>query len=163
MTTEPSAPSPRPAPAINTVLRAALKWDAIVVGGIAVIAVVIGALAVGGVGVTSALLGAAMGLVFIGITAASILFANRYAGGELFAGIFFGIVLGGWIVKFAIFILLAVLLRHQPWVNAYVLFLSVIAGVIGSLVVDVVVVMRSRIPIEVGPGLRRGPGTGARG
>jgi hypothetical protein len=150
----------RPEPAINHVMRSALKWDAIIVGAIAVVAVVIGAIFAGGVGVTSALIGAAMGLVFLGITAASILFANRYAGGELFAGIFFAIVLGGWIIKFIVFIVIAVLLRHQPWVNACVLFLSIIAGVLGSLFVDVVVVIRSRIPIEVGPGER---GTGASG
>lgn len=139
----------RPEPAVNNVMRSALKWDAVIVGAIAVVAVVIGAVVAGGVGVTSALIGAAMGLVFLGITAASILFANRYAGGELFAGIFFAIVLGGWIIKFIVFIVIAVLLRHQPWVNASVLFLSIIAGVLGSLFVDVVVVIRSRIPLNV--------------
>ncbi|GAA4164874.1 hypothetical protein GCM10022286_27220 [Gryllotalpicola daejeonensis] len=146
--------APRPESAVNQVMRTALKWDAIIVAAIAVVAVVLGAIFAGGVGVTSALIGAAMGLVFLGITAASILFANRYAGGELFAGIFFAIVLGGWIIKFIVFIVIAVLLRHQPWVNAYVLFLSIIAGVLGSLFVDVVVVIRSRIPIAVGPGER---------
>jgi hypothetical protein len=152
--------APRPQLAVNQVMRTALKWDAIIVGGIAVVAVVVGLLAAGGVGVTSALIGAAMGLVFLGITAASILFANRYAGGELFAAIFFAIVLGGWILKFIVFIVIAVLLRHQPWVNAYVLFLSVIAGVFGSLVVDVVVVMRSRIPMAVAPDVPADPGKG---
>ena len=152
--------TPRPQLAVNRVMRTALKWDAIIVAGIAVIAVVIGALVAGGVGVGSALIGAAMGLVFLGITAASILYANRYAGGELFAGIFFAIVLGGWILKFVVFLVIAVLLRHQPWVNPYVLFLSIIAGVIGSLVVDVVVVMRSRIPLAVEPGPRDASGSG---
>jgi hypothetical protein len=148
--------------ASNQVMRSALKWDSIIVGGIAVVAIVVGALVDGGVGVTSALIGTAMGLVFLGITAASILYANRFAGGELFAGIFFAIVLGGWIIKFIVFIVLAVLLRHQPWVNSYVLFLSIVAGVLGSLIVDVVVVMRSRIPLNVKPGLRDG-GTGPKG
>ncbi|GAA4180742.1 hypothetical protein [Gryllotalpicola koreensis] len=146
--------APRPQLAVNRVMRTALKWDAIIVAAIAVVAVVVGLLVAGGVGVTSALIGAAMGLVFLGITAASILFANRWAGGELFAAIFFAIVLGGWILKFVVFIVIAVLLRHQPWINSYVLFLSIIAGVIGSLVVDVVVVLRSRIPIAVAPGVR---------
>jgi hypothetical protein len=48
-------------------------------------------------------------------------------------------------------------------VNAYVLFLSVIAGVLGSLIVDVVVVMRSRIPIAVAPGVRGGNAGGNAG
>jgi hypothetical protein len=148
--------APRPQLAVNRVMRTALKWDAVIVAAIAVVAVVVGLLVAGVVGVTSALIGAAMGLVFLGITAASILFANRWAGGELFAAIFFAIVLGGWILKFVVFIVIAVLLRHQPWVNADILFLSIIAGVIGSLIVDVVVVLRSRIPIAVGTG-PRGP------
>ncbi len=41
---------------------------------------------------------------------------------------------------------LAIVLRDQPWINPVVLFLSLIAGVIGSLVLDVIVVSRSRIP-----------------
>ncbi|MFC4243019.1 hypothetical protein ACFOYW_06515 [Gryllotalpicola reticulitermitis] len=139
----------RPELASSAVMRAAIKWDALIVLGIAVVAVVLGAVFAGGVGVVSALIGAAMGLAFLAITAASVLYANRFAGGELFAGIFFAIVLGGWIIKFIVFIVIATLLRHQPWVNDYVLFLSVIAAIIGSLVVDVVVVARSRIPLAV--------------
>ncbi|WP_027479155.1 hypothetical protein [Gryllotalpicola ginsengisoli] len=134
-------------PAITGVLKRALLWDAIITGGIAVVAVVLGAIFSGGIGVVSALIGAVIALVFLGITAASIIFANRYAGGELFAGIFFAIVLGGWLLKFLVFILLAVVLKGQPWIDPLVLFLSLIAAVIGSLVVDVAVVIRSRIPI----------------
>jgi len=147
--TPPPAQAGAVEPASSAVMRTALKWDSIAVGAIAVIAVVLGAIFAGGVGVTSALLGAAIGLVYLGITALSILYANRFSGGELFAGIFFAIVLGGWILKFIVFIVIAVLLRHQPWVNSYVLFLSVIAAVLASLVVDAVVVIRSRIPVEV--------------
>lgn len=138
-----------PEPVISRVMKSALKWDGIIVAAIAVVAVVIGLIVAGGVGVTSALIGAAMGLLFLGITAASILYANRFAGGELFAGIFFAIVLGGWILKFIVFIVIATLLRHQPWVNTPVLFLSVIASILGSLVVDTVVAVRARIPLEI--------------
>jgi hypothetical protein len=87
-----------------------------------------------------------MAAVFLSITALSILIANRFIGSDLFVGLFFGIVLGGWIVKFVLFLVLAILLRDQPWINPVVLFLSLIAGVIGSLVVDMIVVFRSRIP-----------------
>ena len=55
-------------------------------------------------------------------------------------------MLGGWIVKFVLFLVLAVVLRGQPWINPTVLFLSLIAGVIGSLVVDMIVIFRSRMP-----------------
>jgi hypothetical protein len=84
--------------------------------------------------------------VFMGITAGSILLANRFAGSDLFVGAFFGIVLGGWLLKFIVFIILVVLLRGVDWLDPVVLFLAIVAGVIGSLVVDVLVVARARLP-----------------
>jgi hypothetical protein len=82
----------------------------------------------------------------MGITAASILFANRFASSDVFVGAFFGIVLGGWLLKFIVFIVLVVVLRDADWLNPTVLFLSLVAGVIASLVVDVLVVAKSRMP-----------------
>ena len=149
------APAPRPEgtpkaapqqPTSTPVLRDVLKYGLILAGIIAVLGMVLGGIFAGWVGVTSALIGTVMAAVFLGITALSILIANRFIGSDLFVGLFFGIVLGGWIVKFVLFIVLAILLRDQPWINPTVLFLSLIAGVIGSLVVDMIVVFRSRIP-----------------
>ena len=97
-------------------------------------------------GLLSALLGTLIAVVFMGITAASILLANRFAGSDVFVGAFFGIVLGGWLLKFILFIVLVVLLRGAEWLDPVVLFLAIVAGVIGSLVVDVLVVARSRLP-----------------
>lgn len=149
------APAPRPddtpktapqQPTSNPVLRDVLKYGLILAAVIAVAGMVLGGVFAGWVGVTSALIGTVMAAVFLGITALSILIANRFIGSDLYVGLFFGIVLGAWIVKFVLFIVLAILLRDQPWINPVVLFLSLIAGVIGSLVVDVIVVFRSRIP-----------------
>jgi hypothetical protein len=94
----------------------------------------------------SALLGTLIAVVFMGITGASILLANRFAGSDVFVGAFFGIVLGGWLLKFILFIVLVVALRGADWLDPVVLFLAIVAGVIGSLVVDVLVVARSRLP-----------------
>ncbi|TDQ03153.1 MULTISPECIES: hypothetical protein [Microbacteriaceae] len=145
------ATAPRPAqppaqPTSTPVLRDVLKYGLILAAGIAVVGMLLGGLFAGWVGVTSALIGTAMAAVFLSITALSILIANRFIGTDLFVGLFFGIVLGGWIVKFVLFLVLAILLRDQPWINPVVLFLSLIAGVIGSLVVDMIVVFRSRVP-----------------
>jgi len=145
------APAPRPAgpaaqPTSTPVLRDVLKYGLILAGAIAIVGMLLGGLFAGWVGVTSALIGTAMAAVFLSITALSILIANRFIGSDLFVGLFFGIVLGGWIVKFVLFLVLAILLRDQPWINPVVLFLSLIAGVIGSLVVDMIVVFRSRVP-----------------
>ncbi|WP_285113600.1 hypothetical protein [Leifsonia sp. fls2-241-R2A-40a] len=148
MTHQPdAAPAQPPAqPSSNAVLRDVLKYGLILAGAIAIVGMLLGGLFAGWVGVTSALIGTAMAAVFLSITALSILIANRFIGSDLFVGLFFGIVLGGWIVKFVLFLVLAIVLRDQPWINSVVLFLSLIAGVIGSLVVDMIVVFRSRVP-----------------
>ncbi|MGO4299563.1 hypothetical protein [Leifsonia sp. RAF41] len=148
MTDQPGPTPARPAaqPTSTPVLRDVLKYGLILAGAIAIVGMLLGGLFAGWVGVTSALIGTAMAAVFLSITALSILIANRFIGSDLFVGLFFGIVLGGWIVKFVLFLVLAVVLRSQPWINPTVLFLSLIAGVIGSLVVDMIVIFRSRMP-----------------
>lgn len=127
------------------ILRASLKWGGLLALAIAVVGGGLGYLVDGNRGLISALIGTAMSIVFLGITAASILFANRWFGTDLFVPIFFGIVMGGWLIKFVLFLVLAVLLKDQPWINPVVLFLSVIVGVLVSLVIDVVIVSRSRM------------------
>lgn len=119
---------------------------ALVVGGIfaAVLAfagAAVGFLIVGQSGLVSGLLGAVIAGVFLGITALSILLASRF---DILA--FFGIVMGAWLVKFILFIVLAVVLRDQPWIEPTVLFITLVAGVVGTLVIDVVVVAKSRLP-----------------
>jgi len=142
--TGPARPAAQPTS--TPVLRDVLKYGLILAGAIAIVGMLLGGLFAGWIGVTSALIGTAMAAVFLSITALSILIANRFIGSDMFVGLFFGIVLGGWIVKFALFLVLAVVLRSQPWINPTVLFLSLIAGVIGSLVVDMIVIFRSRMP-----------------
>lgn len=145
------APAPRPTgppaqPTSTPVLKDVLKYGLVLALVIAVVGALLGGIFAGWIGVTSALIGTVIAAVFLSITALSILIANRFIGSDLFVGLFFGIVLGGWIVKFVLFLVLAILLRDQPWINPTVLFLSLIAGVIGSLVVDMIVVFRSRVP-----------------
>jgi hypothetical protein len=123
------------------VLKKVLLYGAILAVAIAVIGSIIGGLTVGSVGVVSALIGTAMALVFLAITALSILIASKYN-----IAAFFGIVMGAWLLKFVLFLVLVFLLKDQPWIHPQVLFLSIVAGVIGTLVVDVVVVARSRMP-----------------
>lgn len=128
------------------VLRRILVYGAFLALGIMVVGAIVGGLVAGPSGVVSALVGTVMAVVFMGITAGSILLANRFAGTEAAIGAFFGIVMGGWLLKFVVFLVLMFVLRGQPWIEPVVLLLSIIAGVIGSLVVDMVVVMKSRMP-----------------
>lgn len=149
--------SPAASPTSVPVLKRILVWGGLVALGIAIVGAVLGGIYAGGTGVLSALIGTVMALVFTGITAASILLGNRFAGSDLYVGAFFGIVMGGWLLKFVVFLILVVVLRDQPWLNTLVLFLSIVAGVIGSLVVDVVVVAKSRVTYASDVALPRVP------
>lgn len=122
-----------------------LQLGGILALAIAVVGGLVGFLVDGQRGLVSALIGTAMAIIFTGLTAASILVANRFSGREFFTVVFFAVVMGAWLVKFVIFLVLVFVLRDQDWVNPTVLFFCIIAGVLGSLVVDVVVVARSRL------------------
>jgi hypothetical protein len=128
------------------VLKNTIVYGGVLAAVIAVVGSVVGYLVDGGVGLVSALIGAAMAFVFLGVTAGSILIANRIAHSDFLNPLFFITVLGGWLLKFAIFLVLLILLKDQPWINSIVLLLTVIVGVVGSLVVDVVVIARTRQP-----------------
>ncbi|MCW4458374.1 hypothetical protein [Microbacterium sp. MPKO10] len=130
----------------NPVFRASLVWGAAVTAVIAVVGGIVGLLVDGPRGLISALLGAVVALIFLSVTAVSILLANRKAGSDLFVPIFFAGVMGGWLVKFVVFLVLAWVVKQQEWVNDTIFFLAVIAGVIGSLVVDGIVVAKVRVP-----------------
>lgn len=128
------------------VFVAILRYGAFLALGIALGGGVAGYLAHGWVGVLSALIGTGMAVFFLGLTAVSILVANRYQEHDFATIIFFSVVLGAWLLKFVLFLVLIVLLKDQPFIDNLIMFLSLVAGVIGSLVVDLVVVAKSRIP-----------------
>lgn len=128
------------------VLKRILAYGGILAAAIAIVGSIIGYAVAGGSGLVSALIGTAMSFVFLGITAGSILLAGRSSKSDMFSPVFFSIVLGGWLLKFVVFLVLVFLLKDQSWVTPVVLFLSIVVGVIGSLVVDVLVVARTRMP-----------------
>ncbi|AWB88821.1 hypothetical protein [Homoserinimonas hongtaonis] len=123
------------------VLKRALVSGVVLAAAIAVVGSVIGYLVAGTPGVISAIAGAGIAMVFLGITSLSIIIATRY---EMV--VFFAIVMGAWLLKFVIFLVLIFVLRDQPWINTQVLFLSLVVAVLGTLVVDVVVIAKSRMP-----------------
>lgn len=136
-----------PSPISSTpILRGTLIWSALAAAVLALVAAVAGFAIAGANGLWSGLVGVLLSFLFLGITAASILFANRWYGDALYVPIFFAIVLGGWLVKLGVFVVVMLILSNQPWVESAVLFVSIIAGVVLSLVVDAVVVMRMRLP-----------------
>jgi hypothetical protein len=127
-------------------MKRILAYGGVLAAVIAVVGSVVGYLVAGGRGVVSALIGTAIALVFLGITTASVMIATRVSKGDLLNVTFFGIVMGAWLLKFVLFLVVVFLLRGQPWIQPIVLFLSLIVAVLGTLVVDVVVIARSRQP-----------------
>ena len=136
-----------PSPVSSTpILRTVLVWSGTVTAVLAVVGAVVGYLVAGTTGMWSALIGVLVAAVFLAITGASILIANRWYGDALYVPLFFAIVLGGWILKFVVFIVALLLLRDQPWIEPTVFFVAVVVSVLASLLVDVVVLLRMRVP-----------------
>lgn len=133
-------------PAINAVLRTVLLWTAIAAVALIVLGGGIGFLVAGSNGLWSGLAGVGLAVVFLALTPISVLIANRFYGREMFATVFFGIVMGGWLLKLVIFITAIVILRGQSWVVPAVIFLSLVAGIVVSLVIDAVAFTRLRVP-----------------
>lgn len=128
------------------VLRTALVWGGIVTSVLLVAGAAVGFAVGGAPGLGSALAGVAVSAIFLAVTAISILVANRWFGDPLYVPIFFGIVLGGWLLKLVLFIVAIAVLRGQDWVDLVVFYVALVISVLASLAVDVVVLMRMRIP-----------------
>ena len=118
-----------------------LKFSALLIGSIALIGGITAWMIAGVAGLISALIGAAMALVFTSMTAISV-----WLGGRLSLGGFFGAVLGGWIVKLVLFIVLVAALKGATFIVGPILFVCVVVSVLGSLALDAIAVSRSRIP-----------------
>ncbi|MBN9606595.1 MAG: hypothetical protein J0G30_08295 [Actinomycetales bacterium] len=125
---------------------------ALVVGGVAAL---LGGLLSGGAGVVAAVLAAVVSALFLGLTAASMLLGGRLAHGDGTHPVFWGVVLGGWLVKLLVFVGLLIALRTVSWLDPTVFGLTLVAVVTLTLVSDVVVLARARIPID--EHLRRRP------
>lgn len=133
-------------PASQPMLITALRWGIIATVALIVVFAGIGWLVSDTRGLIGGVLGAAIGGILLGITVGSIAFANRFIESPSYIVVFFVIVLGSWILKFIGFIVAAVLLRDQPWLDPTMMFFGIISGVIVSVGLDVLVIAKSRIP-----------------
>lgn len=123
------------------VFAKALKLSALLVVSVAVICSIIGFLVVGVDGLWTALIGSAIALVFTSLTVLSVLFGAR-----LPLGGFYGLVLGGWLLKIVLFAVLMAALQRMDFIHGPTLFFAIVLSVLGSLGIDSWVVLRSRIP-----------------
>jgi hypothetical protein len=126
----------------SEVFSAVLKQGLLLVLAIAVIGGGVGLVVAGVSGLLSGLIGAALALLFSTMTALSVKF-----GGKLSLGGFFGVVLGGWIFKMVLFIAIVAALRGANFIDGPVFFFTLVASILGTLVIDSLIVMKSRITV----------------
>lgn len=132
---------------IKSILRRILAWTGVLAIIVAVVGGVVGFFIGGTPGLWGAVIGTVLALVFGALTALSLMLAINASKGNMLSGAFFGIVLGGWLLKFVVFIGLIFLVRDLDWVNPIAAFISIVVAVVGSLAVDMTVIMKSRQPI----------------
>ncbi len=119
-----------------------LGQTALLTGLIASLGSLAGYFVVGMNGVVSALIGAGLAFAFGALTVVSMIVGRRLS----LAG-FFGVVMGGWLIKLIGFALLARSLQGADFINGPVLFLTLVAAILGSLVIDSIAVLSARIPV----------------
>lgn len=135
------------------IMRRVVVYGAVVVAVVAVLGGIIGILVSGLPGLLSAMLGTALAGLFLGLSAIVISIALRVSRGQLLSTGFFGVVLGGWLVKFLLFLLLVFAVGQISWLDPRVAFGAIVAAVVGSLIVDVVVILGARQPLLDRPDL----------
>jgi hypothetical protein len=126
----------------QTVFTKVLKLGTLLIVSIAILGSAIGFFAAGLSGLFGALAGAVIALVFVSLTALSVL-----VGSKLSLGAFYGIVLGGWLLKMVLFMIAISVLRQIDGLNGSAVFGTLVASILGSLAVDAYVVINSKIPV----------------
>lgn len=131
---------------VSQIAKRALLAGVVVTSIIAIIAATAGALISGLAGMLGAFVGAALGYALLGLTPLSIMWGFRLGKGDVLSPGFFSAVLGTWLLKFLVFLAAVFWLGDQEWLDRLVLFITIVASVMASLVTDLVVVARSRMP-----------------
>lgn len=128
-------------PSSIAVYQKVLVWSAALAAAVAVIGSLVAGLMVGMNGVWSALVAAGIGFGFAGVTVLILIVAV-----QLDTIYFFATILFGWLLKFVLFMVVLWIVRDQPWIHPVVLWACLVAALVGTLAVDVVCVMRARLP-----------------
>jgi hypothetical protein len=128
---------------LKSVMLRVLKLGSLLVLGITLLGSGIGFLVAGQSGVLAAITGGGAAFVFTALTALSLLL-----GSKLGLGGFLGVVLGGWLIKMVLFLVLFSALTRTDWLtfeSRPVVFFTVVAAVIGGLVLDTLIVTKARL------------------
>ena len=132
----------KPPTSAEQLFKNVLGQTALLTGLIASLGSMAGFIVEGMNGVVSALIGAGLAFAFGALTVVSMIIGRKLS----LAG-FFGVVMGGWLIKLIGFALLARSLQGAEFINGPVLFLTLVAAILGSLVIDSIAVLSARIPV----------------
>lgn len=105
------------------------------------LAALIGYLLAGPAGAWGAAIGMAIPVVFFAITTATALLTARLGATALGVA-----VLGSWLLKIILLLVVLVLLRDADFYNRMALFVSLLLGTAGLLALESVVVTRTKVP-----------------
>lgn len=134
---------------VRAVFRRALRDMLVLVAGLAVVGVALGALISEppSAGILGALIGVVLTLLFSGTTVVSMLRTTSAAPSAMMATI-----LGAWLVKMIVLIVILSVLKDQTFYDRTVLVGVLLAGVVGSIYLDYRAVVRGRVPyVQPGP------------
>lgn len=131
---------------VSHIAKRALLAGVVVTSVIAIVAATAGALISELSGMLGALVGAALGFALLGLTPLSIIWGFAWGKGDVLSPGFFSAVLGTWLLKFVVFLAAVLWLGDQEWLDRTVLFVTIVASVVATLITDLVVVAKSRMP-----------------
>lgn len=133
----------KPIEGLDGVFKRVLQQGLIATLAIALIGAAVGFVVDGTTGLVSALIGAAVCFGFTSLTALSVWFGSRLT----FAG-FFGLVMGGWLLKLLLFFVIIAMIRQANFVNGPIFFFTIVAAILAGLAIDSLVFLKARISIE---------------
>ena len=135
---------------MNAMLRRSLAWGGWLALALLIVGGGIGWLVGGPSGLASAAVGTALAVVYMGLTAGSMLIADVATKGRPSIVVFFGTLLGVFAIKVVLFVIVALWLRTQDWLSPGVFGVTAVVAVVGTLGIDVLAMRTSRVPyVEV--------------
>ncbi|MFQ6331370.1 hypothetical protein ACLMAL_35285 [Nocardia sp. CWNU-33] len=147
--------TPTPVPGPEAPLRAALRYGAIGLIVLVVLAVAIASSAAGMPGFWGALIGAAIGGGFILTTAVVVLLGAKLPAST--AGL---VMLVSWVGKLLVAMVVVAVLQNFDFYNRMALFLTVVGALVIVLGAETYGVLRQKVPYVTVPDAEPEPGTG---
>jgi hypothetical protein len=145
-TPPPSSSQRRGPTALVTPMRRVLRTGLLASLAALPVAVLIGYLVAGASGAWGAAIGMGIAVGFFAITVGVALGTAGMDTTALGAS-----VLGSWLIKMVLLIVVLVLLRDADFYSRPVLFISLLVGTIGTLVLEALVVTRTQVPYTEAP------------